>query len=207
MTPEQQIIVAEARAQGIDPATALAWAQRESNFNPQAKSSKTIRGMYQMRGDLRAKYGVPDDADAGTQVRGWGASFKDLKGGMSRRLGRDVSDSEAYLGHHFGEGRAARMLRMDPGTDVNEVFTPYELQLNPHIGKAGTVGALNRDTVADIDRRRASFGGAGTERPDFSDQGAAPVQAEQQVAAATPYATSSKGTLPASLDFSEFAAA
>lgn len=143
---------------GIDPATALAFAERESSFNPMARNSRTIRGLYQMKGDLRAKYGVGDTDDPYAQAQGWGRFFTDLKAGMSRRLGRDVTDAEAYAGHHFGEGRGARMFSMDPNTPVDQVFTRNELALNPHIGKAGTVGALLSSVTGDIDNRRAKYG-------------------------------------------------
>ena len=167
----QQAIVRAAREQGIDPSAALAIAERESNFDPSARSSKTIRGMFQMRGDLRHQYGVGDSDDPYAQATGWGKFFKANKGEMSRVLGRDPTDAEGYLGHHFGSTRAARMLKMDPATPVDQVFTPNEMSLNPHFGKAGTVGALHSSVTADITKRQAKFGGAGAELPDFAEFG------------------------------------
>ena len=154
-------IARAAQEQGVDPATALAIAERESSFNPRAKSSKTIRGLYQMRGDLRQQYGVGDSTDAYTQAKGWMPFFKDTKSTMSRSLGRPVTDAEGYTGHYFGAGRAARMLKMDPQTPVDQVFTPNERSINPNFDKAGTVGALIASTTSDIDRRRAAFAGSG----------------------------------------------
>jgi len=147
-----------AEEDGIDPATALAYADRESTFNPGAKSSSSMRGLYQMSGALRGKYG--DAGDAYGQTKVFGRYFSDLKKGMSRRLGRDVTDTEAYAGHHFGEGRGARMFNMAPDTPVDQVFTPRELRENPHIGNAGTVGALLSNVTGDIDRRRTTHGAA-----------------------------------------------
>ena len=64
-----------------------------------------------------------------TQAQGWAAFFKDNKGEMARVLGRDPTDAEGYLGHHFGSVRAARMMKMDPNTPVDEVFTPQEMAM------------------------------------------------------------------------------
>ena len=164
----RQEIIRAAREAGIDPATALAYAERESNFNPLARNSKTIRGLYQMRGDNRAKYGVPDDADIGTQTRGFAAFIGDVKKEMAGTLGRDPTDAEAYAGHHFGGKRAARMMVMDPSTPVDAVFTRREMAENPHFAKAGTVGALTGEVIGDIDKRRAKFGGMTTSLPDLS---------------------------------------
>lgn len=154
-------IVRAAQEDGIDPAFALAVAERESAFNPTARSSRTIRGIYQMRGDLREKYGVGDSDDPYHQAKGWGRFLPDVKRDMASVLGRDPSDAESYLGHHFGARRAARLLKMAPDTPVGDVFTPGEMAINPHFGKAGTVGALNSSVMADIARRSAKFGGAG----------------------------------------------
>ncbi len=157
---ERDAIIRAAQEHGIDPTIALAIAQRESNFDPRARNSKTIRGMYQMRGDHRAKYGIGDSDDPYHQTKGWGAFFKDVKKEMASKLGRDPTDAEGYLGHHFGGVRAGRMLKMDPNTTVDQVFTPYEMSINPHFARAGTVGRLNSTILADMGKRQAKFGGA-----------------------------------------------
>lgn len=158
MTPVQEAIVRAAQEDGIDPAYALAVAERESSFNPRARSSKTIRGIYQMRGDLRGKYGVGDTDDPYSQAKGWNRFIPDVKRDMSGALGRDATDQESYLGHHFGARRAARMLKMDPSTPVDALFTPQEMGLNPHFARAGTVGNLNSSVMGDIGKRMARFG-------------------------------------------------
>jgi hypothetical protein len=161
----QDAIRRAAEEQGIDPATALAYADRESSFNPGARSSKTIHGLFQMTGPLRQKYGIGDSTDPYQQTMGWAGLLRDNKATMSAKLGRDVTDAEAYAGHHFGAGRAARMFQMHPDTPVDQVFTRNELAQNPHIGRAGTVGAILGDVTGDIDRRRSKFGGAGRYPP------------------------------------------
>lgn len=158
MTPEQQAIVKSAQEAGENPAYALAVAERESSFNPMAHSSKTIHGMYQMRGDLRQKYGVGDSEEPEDQARGWIRSLPDIRAAMAKRIGRQPTDPEVYLGHHYGPGRAAQTLKMDPSTPVEAVFTPDEMRGNPHFAKAGTIGRLNSSVTGDIDRRMAKYG-------------------------------------------------
>lgn len=178
---ERAAIIKAAKEDGVDPAYALAVAERESSFDPAAKSSKTIRGMYQMRGDLRAKYGVGDAPDAYSQAKGWNRSLTDLRADMKGTLGRDPTDQETYLGHHFGAKKAARTLKMDPSTPVEAIFTPQEMRENPHFARAGTIGTLNSSVMADIGKRTARFGGAVASTPpagpaDLSAHGE-PVQA------------------------------
>lgn len=170
---QRAAIIRAAQEDGVDPATALAFAERESNFDPQAKSSKTIRGMYQMRGDLRQQYGSGDSDDPYAQAKGWAPFFKDTKASMSKALGRDVSDAETYAGHHFGAGRAAKMYQMDPETPVDQVFTSNERRLNPHFDKAGNVGNLLTSVTGDIDQRRSKFGASA---PTLDTSGFEPVQ-------------------------------
>lgn len=171
LTDQQRAIVAAAMEAGIDPAWALSVAERESSFNPRARSSKTIRGAFQMSGPLRQQYGVGDSDDLGVQTRGWAKFFRQNKHEMAKTLGRDPTDEEGYLGHHFGGTRAARMLRMDPNTPVDQVFTPNELALNPHLVRAGTVGAVNSSILADMKGRHQKYAG---QMPDFSGGGATP---------------------------------
>lgn len=174
----QAAIIKAAKDAGEDPAYALAVAERESNFRPNARSSKTIAGIYQMRGDLRAKYGAGDSTDPSDQAAGWMRSLPDIRSSMAKVLGRDPTDQESYLGHHFGATRAARTLKMDPDTPVSAVFTPQEMSLNPHFARAGTIGNLNETVMGDIGKRMARFGGqagAPAEPADLSSFGT-PVQ-------------------------------
>lgn len=169
-TAQREAIVRAAQEAGIDSSVALAIAERESRFDPRARNSSTIRGMFQMRGDHRGRYGVGDSDDPTAQTKGWTAFFKDVKREMAGPLGRDPSDAEGYLGHHFGGVRAGRMMKMAPDTPVDQVFTPREMAENPHFARAGTVGQLNSSILSDIDKRRSKFGGAQGE-VDFAQFG------------------------------------
>lgn len=189
---------------GIDPATALAFAQRESAFNPAARNSKTIRGLFQMRGDNRAKYGVGDSDDPYEQTKGWARFIGDVRREMSGKLGRDVTDAESYAGHHFGGRRAASMMGMDPQTPVDSVFTPREMAQNPHFAKAGTVGRLLSDVTGDIDSRRAKFGASSGD--DFAQFGT-PVEVVDLSSFGTlaePQQTKGSEAASSALDLSQF---
>lgn len=163
MTPEIQAAIAQAAAQnGIDPAFALATAERESGGNPSARASRSMYGLFQMSGPLRAQYGVGDSQDPTTQAQGWARFIDDTRGDMAKRLGRDPTSQELYLGHYFGAPRAARMIsgQIAPSTDVRDVFTPQELATNPDIAKAGTVGSAVSSIEGDMTKRMAAFGPA-----------------------------------------------
>jgi hypothetical protein len=162
MTPAvHDAIVQAATEQGIDPSFALAVADRESGGDPNAHASKTIYGLFQMRNIERNQYGAGDSADPLTQSRAWMRLYGDIKSGMARRIGRDPTDPEIYIGHYFGPGRAASMVsgRTAPSTPTEDVFTPLEMAENRNFGRAGTVGNLTSGIQADIGRRQAKYAG------------------------------------------------
>lgn len=167
LTPEVRAQIERAAAEtGTDPAYMMAVAERESGFDTNAKASKTIYGMYQMTGPTRRQYGMGDSQDPYEQSKAFGLYTSDLRKDMGKRLGRDPSWAETYTGHHFGPGRASSMLKDPSGnTSVADVFTPYELSLNPHIVRAGTTGALRDSTVGDMTRRMGKYGGQDTGAP------------------------------------------
>lgn len=169
-------ITQAAQEAGIEPSFALAVAERESSGRPTAKNSKTIYGLYQMRGDHRQRYGGADadSTDPLTQARMWTRFIGDVKGEMAQHLGRDPTDAEAYLGHHFGGARAARMVNgsVDPSTDVRDVFTPTEMAANRHFAAAGTSGNLVSSITDDMNRRQAKYGGSGSPHTDAIDYAA-----------------------------------
>jgi hypothetical protein len=164
-------ITAAANESGIDPAFALAVADRESSFDPNAHASKTIYGLFQMSGDLRRQYGVGNSSDPYTQAKGWTAFIGDQKAQMASALGRAPTNEELYFAHHFGTPRAIQMIGgMSPDTSVRDVFSPYERSINPHFDRAGTTGNLMSSISADMDQRMNKFGGAGNAM-DFAAYG------------------------------------
>lgn len=181
MQPDiEQAITSAANEAGIDPAFALAVADRESGGDPNARASKTIYGLFQMSGPLRAQYGAGNTADPYAQAKAWTRFIGDTKSDLGKRIGRDPTDEELYLAHYFGTGRAAGIIggRTPGSAGVSDVFTPYERAINPEIAKAGTVTPLVNGIEADIRNRMRNFGDAAGAPPaakwagpDFSSYG------------------------------------
>jgi Transglycosylase SLT domain len=145
---------------GIDPAFALAVAERESSFNPNAHASKTIDGLFQMSSGLRQQYGIGNSKDPAVQTQGWSSFINDAKGQLRNSLGREPTNGELYLAHYWGPQRAASVIN-GAHSDLSpaDVFTPRELAENPNLAKGKTVGGLASNIINDIDRRTAKFGG------------------------------------------------
>lgn len=184
MQSVRETIARIAQEEGISPEYALAVAERESRFRPDSGGTGTIRGLFQMTGANRQRYGIPDDAGLEAQVRGFARFTKDLRADMARRLGREPTNEEAYLGHHFGAGRgAATAAGHFNGMAPGQVFTPQEMAGNPHFARHGTMDALSRSITGDMQRRFARHGGEGAlpqgsqpaagAAPDFSAFGEA----------------------------------
>lgn len=99
------IIRRKAREYGVDPITALAFAQIESGLNPGAVSpSGGHRGLYQFSGDWWSRYGngksISDpEANADAFMRYYKES---LVPATSKALGRNATPGELYLAHQQG---------------------------------------------------------------------------------------------------------
>lgn len=151
-----------AREEGIDPAYALAVAERESNFNPNASGTGTIRGLFQMTQASRRGVGQADSASVEDQVRGFARHTKAVQNEMRSVMGRAPTPEETYLGHHFGGVRAGRTVAGHySGYAPGDVFSPREMAGNPHFGKAASMDQLAGSITGDISRRRSKFGGDG----------------------------------------------
>lgn len=163
MTPQVEAAITQAANEaGIDPAFALATADRESRGGEDPNTYKphgSIYGLFQMSGPLRQKYGIGNSTDPYTQAKGWAAFMNDTRGQLAKTLGRAPTDQELYLAHYFGAGRAGRLIggNIPPTADVRDVFTPQELAQNPEIAKAGTVGALMSSVNDNMATRMAAF--------------------------------------------------
>lgn len=161
MADVRQQIADQAQAYGLDPSYALAVAERESSLNPNAGGTGTIRGAYQMTRAIRKQYGVPErNATLDQQTRGFADYTRDLSANMKQRLGRDPTNAELYLGHHFGPYRAAKMASgaYPANTPVTDVFSALEMQGNPHFARAGTTGNLASSIMTDMHRRMGKYG-------------------------------------------------
>jgi transglycosylase-like protein with SLT domain len=151
---------------GIEPATALAIAERESSFNVHGGSGSALSsayGLFQLLKSERAQYGGNSD-DPAEQADAWARYIQPHLQHMRSVLGREPSGPELYMSHLIGPGRAARIVagQIAPGTPIQDVMTPRELAANPFMVRAGTAGGLASSVMGDMSRRIAKYGGQGT---------------------------------------------
>lgn len=159
MSAIRDTIARVAEEEGIDPAYALSVAERESNFKPNAGGTGTIRGLFQLTGANRRRYGQTDDADVEEQTRAFARLTHALRQEMTAKLGREPSPGELYTGHHFGGTRAARIITTQGDLSPSDIFSAREMAGNPHFSRARTGGELSQSIVADIDKRMTKHGG------------------------------------------------
>jgi soluble lytic murein transglycosylase-like protein len=95
----KDLIRQAAERHGVDPALALAVAERESAFNPQAMSSKGAKGIFQLMPATARELGVTDPFDAAQNIDG---GVRYLKQTLNWAQG-DVGKALAM--YNFGYGR------------------------------------------------------------------------------------------------------
>jgi soluble lytic murein transglycosylase-like protein len=100
LTPTQQQIVSAANNAGVDPALALAVAQQESGFNPNAISSAGATGLFQLMPATAASLGV-NPSDPTQNIQG-GISYLAQ---LLEQYGGDVSN--ALWAYNAGPGNQA----------------------------------------------------------------------------------------------------
>jgi hypothetical protein len=91
------LIVQEARRQGVDPILALALAQQESGFNPSATSPTGVVGLFQVTNRTGAAYGQTPETrtDPAVSARAGLSYFRDL-------LRQTGGDEDAALARYNG---------------------------------------------------------------------------------------------------------
>lgn len=167
MDPAVERAIRETAAKyGYDPALMFAIAERESSFNPHSGSGSphsSAYGLFQLLKRERAQYGG-SSSDPHEQSEAWANYIGPVREEMRGVLGRDPTGPELYAGHYWGGVRGARMVSgaFHPDLPVDAVFSPKEMAANPNFARAGTVGNLTASVLADVDRRMAKHGGAGT---------------------------------------------
>lgn len=96
-TAIQQQIVAAAPSYGVSPAMALAVAQAESNFNPNAVSPVGAQGIFQLMPATAAGLGVTNAFDPTQNING-GLSY------LSQLMSEFSSPEEALAAYNWGPG-------------------------------------------------------------------------------------------------------
>jgi len=191
----EQLVRDKAAQMGVDPDRAARFVRLESNFDPAAKNPLGgAAGLFQfvpetaksMGLDERTVFDANANADAG--IRFMANVDKDL----SKRMGREISDYEHYIGHFLGPRGAQNALaavEKTPNMPMPKLLHSYlskkraekQLRDNPEMRKE-TVGQF-------IARQQAKVGKASEDLPSALLARATPAAAPVAATAAAPAPT------------------
>jgi len=191
----EQLVRDKAAQMGVDPDRAARFVRLESNFDPAAKNPLGgAAGLFQfvpetaksMGLDERTVFDANANADAG--IRFMANVNKDL----SKRMGREISDYEHYIGHFLGPRGAQNALaavEKTPNMPMPKLLHSYlskkraekQLRDNPEMRKE-TVGQF-------IARQQAKVGKASEDLPSALLARATPAAAPVAATAAAPAPT------------------
>jgi hypothetical protein len=123
----KQMIISEANRQGVDPALALAVAEQESRFNPNATSSAGAMGVMQLMPGTAKGLGVSNAYDPLENIRGGVTYLKQLL----NRFGGDVT--KTLWGYNAGPGNVLKnRLPTETAKYIVEVPKRMEKYKNPN---------------------------------------------------------------------------
>lgn len=127
----------------------VAVAGIESDFATNAASkSSSAKGLFQFTNTTGGQYGVTKDSTMQQQVEAFTKLTNDNKLQLTANLGRNPTDSELYLAHHFGAGGAQKLLRADPNAAISSVVSADVMKSNDYL-KGKTV-----QQVIDINNKK-----------------------------------------------------
>ena len=162
-----QLIEAEARAEGVDAALVKSVALVESNFNPRAVSKKGAKGLMQLMPATARRFGVRDRFDVEECIRG-GVRY------LANLLGLFKGDvALALAGYNAGESAVAKHAGVPPYPETQEYIRRV---LVAHRGTSiPAVGGAFRGTPTGPVRRPARAAAVQVSRVDgitvFSNTG------------------------------------
>lgn len=179
----QAKIVAEAKAKGVDPATALAISQLESGQKPDAKNpspGQTSAGLFGQIDDNFNYYSKGGDRkDVDTQVRAGVAQIADEKKALTQSLGREPTPYEQRLTHWWGVGGGPAIIKAPDGENFGQLIGKWEknptqvahtLAINGLNGQT-TVGDVKHLVQVNMDKAlKANAGYANAPDPDSAPQ-------------------------------------
>lgn len=126
----REIIGNAAQRYGVDPDVLSFIAQRESNFNPQAKNpNSSAKGLFQFIDGTAKDYKLDDpfnpekSSDAAARFTRDNISF------LRKNLGREPTKEEIYLGHQQGPAGALKLLS-NPNAKASDIVGADAIRLN-----------------------------------------------------------------------------
>ena len=174
MNKEQikQLIIQQAQANGLDPATMLAIADIESKFVAGAKNPSGAEGVYQFLPKTAAGYGLSNPSDAKSNVSAGMRFTRDNIAYFKKTLGRDPTPGEIYLMHQQGMGGATKLMR-NPNALAADVVGNKAVTQNG--GWAGmTAGQFGGLWMNKMDKTYQSYGGAASQPNQMGAMGIRP---------------------------------
>lgn len=140
-TPQAEV-ARVAQQGGLDPLYALAVGGMESGFDTAAKSkTSSAKGAFQFTDATRKRYGLSENATLQEQAAAFNKLTSDNLNQLRGGLGREPSNQELYLAHHFGAGGANQLLKADKNAPVSDVVDQKVIDANPYM-KGKTVGEI-----------------------------------------------------------------
>jgi hypothetical protein len=175
--PYQKIAIEQATAHGVDPLTILTIGQLESGWNPNAKASKTIFGLYQLSADLRKELGIPENmkGDPALQTEG---IIRMVKSYQSNLAANNIEESPVtvWASHFLGRGGVVAMWQSDPNADA---YSVYARVAGPRIAKMAfssngdllkpgmTVGQVRAAITRNVSRGMTEARKAISDKPNY----------------------------------------
>lgn len=149
LTPVQQSIVDRAASLGVDPATALAIARQESNFNPAAVSTKGAVGLFQLMPGTARSVGVPqacidnpgDASCTDANITGGLTYFKQLLD----QYGGDVST--ALWAYNAGPGNVTKGVYPSETASYVPAVLGYQSTFAADLAAGGSAPAGSSDSA------------------------------------------------------------
>lgn len=119
----QKLAIETATSHGVDPLLPLTVGTLESNWNPDAKASKTIFGVYQLSKDLRQELGIPENmkTDPAFQTEGMIRLIKKYEANLAAN-NIPATPSTVWASHFLGRAGVVAFYNAKFDANAYEVY-------------------------------------------------------------------------------------